>query len=102
MAKRKSKQPERGDEVHVEWHDAVTRPGWHDDTPFTLLPVVSTGFLIADEKDRITLASDLNCASGVTARIQSIPKGCIKQIKVREKQAVSRAFFLRTDKEVKQ
>lgn len=84
-----------GDEVHIQWADAISRSGWNfDNTPVKLAQIVSSGFVVDVCPTYITIAGDLSLSNGVTGRCQSIPKGCINSVKVVKKKAASPDFFL--------
>ena len=99
MPARNSKKYEVGDEVHVTWRDAVAKHGWNSrGESLHLHEIISTGFVVAVEDDRVTLASDLDRHGGGTGRVQSIPKGCIQNVTVRDKDCIDKGFYLRKDK----
>ena len=85
-----------GDEVHVKWVDSTCKSGWHTSgKPIECHEIVSTGFIVFDNPEYFSLCSDLDPSSGYTARVQSIPKGCVKSVVVRESDCLDKGFFLK-------
>ena len=69
--------------VYVEWVDAVSDGGWEDDVKVDIHNVKTVGFLIAETKDGICLASTIS-GDNSNARMH-IPKAWIikrKEIKL--------------------
>jgi hypothetical protein len=66
--------------VYVEWVDAVSDGGWEDDVKVDIHPVKTIGFLIAETKDGICLASTMS-GDNSNARMH-IPKAWIVKRKV--------------------
>ena len=90
-----------GDDVRIEWQDAVARTGWSDNAEarLPLDNIISSGFVIAKEKDRVTLAGCVDVNSGNVSRIHSIPVGGITSIRIVEGTCVSNDFWCRSDAE---
>jgi len=65
--------------VYVEWVDAVSDGGWEDNVKVDIHPVKTVGFLIAETKDGICLASTIS-GDNSNARMH-IPKAWIKKRK---------------------
>jgi hypothetical protein len=71
--------------VHVIWFDAVSIDSWHPvddlkkDDP---AEIHSVGFLIADNKSKITLALNLDSQNDNASCTMVIPKKWIKSVKV--------------------
>lgn len=86
-----------GDSVTVEWNDACARHGWHGGERLALTPVVSCGWVVAIEADRIVLTADLDRGSGNVGRTISIPLGNVDNIKVNRNLRCSPDFYLTTD-----
>lgn len=66
--------------VYVEWVDAVSDGGWEDNVKVDIHPVKTVGFLIAETKDGICLASTIS-GDNSNARMH-IPKAWITKRKV--------------------
>ena len=66
--------------VYVEWVDAVSDGGWEDNVKVDIHPVKTVGFLIAETKDGICLASTVS-GDNSNARMH-IPKAWIVKRKV--------------------
>lgn len=66
--------------VYVEWVDAVSDGGWEEDVKVDIHPVKTVGFLIAETKDGICLASTVS-GDNSNARMH-IPKSWIVKRKV--------------------
>jgi hypothetical protein len=66
--------------VYVEWVDAVSDAGWEDNVKVDIHPVCTVGFLIAETKDGICLASTVS-GDNSNARMH-IPKSWITKRKV--------------------
>lgn len=80
--------------VYVEWVDAVSDGGWEDNVKVDIHAVKTVGFLIAETKDGICLASTIS-GDNSNARMH-IPKAWIVKRKViKLEQKVSK---LRKDK----
>lgn len=65
--------------VYVEWVDAVSDGGWEDNVKVDIHPVCSIGFLIAETKEGICLASTVS-KDNSNARMH-IPKAWITKRK---------------------
>jgi hypothetical protein len=80
--------------IYVEWVDAVSDGGWEDDIKVDIHPVRTIGYLVAETKDGICIASTLSGEMS-NARMH-IPKSWIvKRKEVKLEQKVSK---LRKDK----
>lgn len=66
--------------IYVEWVDAVSDGGWEDDVKVDIHAVKTVGFLIAETKDGICLASTIS-GDNSNARMH-IPKAWIVKRKV--------------------
>jgi hypothetical protein len=66
--------------VYVEWVDAVSDGGWEDNVKVDIHPVKTVGFLIAETKDGICLASTIS-GDNSNARMH-VPKAWIVKRKV--------------------
>jgi hypothetical protein len=66
--------------VYVEWVDAVSDGGWEDDVKVDIHAVKTVGFLIAETKEGICLASTIS-GDNSNARMH-IPKAWIVKRKV--------------------
>jgi len=66
--------------VYVEWVDAVSDGGWEDNVKVDIHAVCTVGFLIAETKDGICLASTVS-GDNSNARMH-IPKSWITKRKV--------------------
>jgi hypothetical protein len=66
--------------VYVEWVDAVSDGGWEDNVKVDIHRVCTVGFLIAETKDGICLASTVS-GDNSNARMH-IPKSWITKRKV--------------------
>lgn len=66
--------------VYVEWVDAVSDGGWEDSVKVDIHPVCTVGFLIAETKEGICLASTVS-GDNSNARMH-IPKAWITKRKV--------------------
>ena len=90
-----------GDDVRIEWVDAVSKGGWSDNTEarLPLHNIISSGFVIAKEKDRLTLAGCVDINTGNVARVHSIPTGGIKGVQLIEKSCISPGFYAISDVE---
>ena len=66
--------------VYVEWVDAVSDGGWEDNVKVDIHAVKTVGFLIAETKDGICLASTIS-GDNSNARMH-IPKAWIVKRKV--------------------
>jgi hypothetical protein len=66
--------------VYVEWVDAVSDAGWEDNVKVDIHNVCTVGFLIAETKDGICLASTVS-GDNSNARMH-IPKSWITKRKV--------------------
>ena len=66
--------------VYVEWVDAVSDGGWEDNIKVDIHAVKTVGFLIAETKDGICLASTIS-GDNSNARMH-IPKAWIVKRKV--------------------
>lgn len=95
----KCRTPSLGDFVLVEWSDACGSPRWTcaEDSHLGLSPIVSAGFIVAKEKDRITISGDLDRSAGNVGRLLSIPTGGITAIKVCIEKCAEPGFFLASD-----
>ncbi len=70
--------------VQVTWVDTRCQGGWEEAKEalrFETCEVVSIGWLISEYDKRIVIAGDFNEFDDQYARIQAIPRGCIKKIK---------------------
>lgn len=80
MASKKSKRGlESSTIVYVEWVDAVSDGGWEDSVKVDIHPVCTIGFLIAETKEGICLASTVS-GDNSNARMH-IPKAWITKRK---------------------
>ena len=70
--------------VRVSWFDITEHEtGWHEQEAIDdlkLFEVESYGYLIKDHGQSITLSADFIQSSKTYGRLQTIPKGCIKNI----------------------
>lgn len=87
--------PSLGDELHIEWNDATAKQGWFDQRAehLPIHKIVSTGFLVRDTPEYLTIASDIDMNCAIISRAQSIPKGCIRSITVRTPNAIDERFY---------
>ena len=69
--------------VKVKWHDPCDfETGWNDLKKVQAAktePVVSVGWLITDNADRIVLSADF-CSDGTTGRAIAITRACCENI----------------------
>lgn len=65
--------------VYIEWWDAVSESGWEIVEQAEVHPVLSIGFVVAEDKDAICIAAALSNDQS-NSRMQ-IPKGMISKIK---------------------
>ena len=80
VAKNTKRDLESSPIVYVEWVDAVSDGGWEDNVKVDIHAVCTVGFLIAETKDGICLASTVS-GDNSNARMH-IPKSWITKRKV--------------------
>jgi hypothetical protein len=80
VAKNTKRDLESSPIVYVEWVDAVSDAGWEDNVKVDIHNVCTVGFLIAETKDGICLASTVS-GDNSNARMH-IPKSWITKRKV--------------------
>lgn len=68
--------------MRIDWLDSMNRAGWHEAEEHKNLLHHSVGFVVEENKHRITITS---CAQTNGESVRSaitIPKGCIVKMKV--------------------
>lgn len=98
MAKKKpakAKPPiyQLGDDVVITWRDCAAGVGWTRERP-GLHTIISSGFLVREAPDALTLASTVDLHNAAVNRFEVIPRGCITNVRVRERNSLAPEFWL--------
>jgi hypothetical protein len=76
--------------VRVDWVDACSNSGWHSpEKPTDLAKIVSFGYLVKEDKDKVVLAASLDLRMDGIGDSIAIPKGCITRIRTLKVPALS-------------
>jgi hypothetical protein len=75
--------------VVITWVDSSAHSlGWTDETDLELVPIITVGFLLKEDKDSYTISHSLGF-SGLHFDAFVIPKGCVKSFIEMEDSSVS-------------
>jgi len=71
--------------MRVKWQDSSYEPGWKKSFDAdNLHEIVSVGFVLFCDKDKLVLASTIAPSDGAFLNYQTIPIGCVREIEVIE------------------